>query len=175
MELLIGCGKARDRRYMVRWDGKELSPCEPEWIELKTLDANPSCNPDVVWDLHNIPLPFEDNTFDEIHAYEILEHTGAQGDHRFFFKQFEEFHRILKPNGCLYATTPSWQSRWAWGDPSHTRVINDGTLTFLSQEEYQNVGKTTMSDYRDIYHADFKMLSVGYSDETFCFIIQAVK
>lgn len=88
-ELLIGCGS--DLRKKLTADGTK------EWTCLVTLDYCERHNPDVVWDLNNIPLPFDDNTFDEIHAYEVLEHTGTQGDYKFFFKQFEEFWRLLKP------------------------------------------------------------------------------
>ena len=58
-------------------------PGRPGWTDLVTLDVNADHSPDVVHDLESVPLPFADETFDEIHAYEVLEHTGAQGDHVF--------------------------------------------------------------------------------------------
>src|SRR5207253_648488 len=107
--------------------------------------------------LENHPLPFENESFDEIHAYEVLEHLGGQGNWRFFFAEFTEYHRILAPHGSLYAAVPAWNSFWAWGDPSHKRIINEGTLSFLSQEEYaKQVGKTAMSDFRFCYRVDFR-------------------
>lgn len=116
------------------------------------------------------------NVFDEIHAYEVLEHIGAQGDYKLFFAQFTEFHRILKPNGLLFATVPMWCSPWAWGDPSHTRVITSGTLAFLSQKQYiDQVGKTPMSDFRPIYTADFDTLCAQETADTFLFVLRAIK
>ena len=127
-ELLIGCGSRHFKLI--------FPPDKQEWHTLTTLDINGSHNPDVVWDLTKLPLPFEDNTFDEIHAYEVLEHTGRQGDYIFFFAQFSDFWRILKPNGLLIATCPMYNSPWALGDPSHTRVIQKESLVFLDQTQY---------------------------------------
>ena len=128
------------------------------WSNLTTLDNNPACNPDVLWDMDELPYPFEDNTFDEIHAYDVLEHTGTQGDYVFFFKQFEEFWRILKPGGWFFATIPHWAGMWAFGDPGHKRVIAPGCFTYLSQTEYDKQEHfTKMTDYRSIYRGNFRI------------------
>lgn len=104
-------------------------------------------------------LPFLDNFFDEVHAYEVLEHVGAQGDARKFFEQFTEFWRVLRPGGILYGSVPDHRSLWAWSDPSHKRIITQGTLTFLVQPAYtEQVGKTAMSDFRSLYKADFDLV-----------------
>lgn len=167
-ELLIGCGSSRDKRVHIV--GKE------KWNNLVTLDKNPDHKPDVVWDLEVMPLPFEDDSFDEIHAYEVLEHCGRQGDYRFFFRQFEEFHRILKPNGKLVATVPTPTSPWAWGDPSHTRIFPKEWLIFLRQDSYEEqIGKTSLSDFRNIYKADFEVLMAEEQNDTLYFIIEAIK
>ena len=166
-ELLIGCGSMRDKRMTC--DGTT------EWAALTTLDYNPTHNPDHVWDLNIGTLPFNDNTFDEIHAYEVLEHTGAQGDYKFFFKQFADFWRVLKPNGHFLATCPSRHSPWAYGDPSHTRILQKEQLIFLNQDEYSQVGSTSMSDFRSIYTANFQIIMVDENDEYFRFILKAVK
>jgi len=168
MELLIGAGSTRDKRIFSH--GRE------RWEGLVTLDINVDHQPDVVWDLTRLPLPFEDNQFDEIHAYEVLEHTGTQGDYRFFFAQFSEFWRILKPDGRLFGTCPHWKSVWAWGDPSHTRVIQKEQFMFLSQQEYKNeVGKTPMSDFRYIYEADFEVEMAQETEVHLLFALRAVK
>lgn len=191
-ELLIGCGSRRikDRR-LPTWKeierGQSMTGARlgTEFENLVTLDINPAHAPDIVFNLcllgidsmpciHDQRCP--DNTYDEIHAYEVLEHIGRQGDAQTFFYQFTEFHRILKPGGLFYATCPAWFSQWAWGDPSHTRVITAGTLAFLSQKEYaKQVGKTPMSDFRDIYKADFDVVVADESTETLCFVLRAVK
>lgn len=166
-ELLIGCGSMRDKRMSC--DGTN------EFSNLTTLDYNKDHNPDHIWDLTTGTVPFNDNTFDEIHAYEVLEHTGAQGDYKFFFKQFADFWRVLKPNGHFLATCPSRHSAWAYGDPSHTRVLQKEQLIFLDQDEYAQVGKTSMSDFRPIYKAHFKTMYVKEDEEVFQFILKAIK
>jgi SAM-dependent methyltransferase len=167
-ELIIGCGSSMDKRLSMDGSRKFVNPVR--------LDYNADHKPDVVWDLNVMPYPFADNEFDEIHAYEVLEHCGTQGDYKFFFAQFSELHRILKPNGHLMATCPSRHSPWAWGDPSHTRILQPEQLVFLSQKEYEDqVGKTPMSDFRNIYQADFKPCAYEDNGETFWFILKAIK
>jgi hypothetical protein len=148
-------------------------PESKEWIGLVTLDIEASHDPDIVADM-NAPLPFEDHSFAEVHAYEVLEHLGRQGDVKSFFGVFGELWRILEPGGAVFASVPNWESLWALGDPGHCRVINHGTLAFLDQDEYQNqVGKTTMADYRAIWKRSFKTLSAEYRGDLFCFVLQA--
>ena len=171
MELLLGCGSQRDRRINI--PGRP-----PYWTSLVTLDFNADHKPDVVHDLEVLPYPFADDTFDEIHAYEVLEHLGQQGDWRSFFAQFSELWRILKSDGHLAATCQSWRSMWAWGDPSHRRVLCSGSLVFLSQAEYaKQVGVTAMSDFRFCYGADFEPERglVIETDDSFVFVLRAKK
>lgn len=144
---------------------------------MTTLDVNPDCEPDILWDLDKLPYaPLRDGYYDEIHAYEVLEHCGAQGDFRFFFAQFSEFWRILKNGGSLCATVPDVGSVWAWGDPGHRRVIQVESLIFLDQAEYaKQVGHTPMSDYRYWYKADFKVDFTFKEGRTFYFRLVARK
>lgn len=167
-QLLIGCGSNHERRL--------FGPDGQGFTDLTTLDYNADHKPDIVWDLMQMPYPFEDDAFDEIHAYEVLEHTGAQGDYKFFFAQFSELWRILKPGGQLFVTCPSRFSVWALGDPSHTRVLQRENLSFLSQDIYRKgVGNTSMSDFRSIYKADFNALFIDENENSFAFVIEAVK
>lgn len=137
------------------------------------LDINPDHNPDVVWDLTEHPLPFSDNEFDEIHVYEVLEHLAYQGDYEFFFKEFTEYARILKPGGFFFASVPCGE--WTWGDPSHRRVITSETLVFLNQDKYKQVGVTNMSDFRNIYKADFKKIYEHTTENKLLFILENKK
>lgn len=166
MELLLGCGSNRAKK--LHQQGR------PEWAGLVTLDIEPRHNPDVVHDIHD-SLPFDANFADEIHAYEVLEHCGRQGDYQFFFRQFSDFWRVLKPGGILFGTVPLPTSVWAWGDPSHTRVIPKESFVFLHQPSYAQVGITPMSDFRSLYRADFDILLLSEAGECLEFALQAVK
>lgn len=168
-ELLIGCGNSRVKKLFV--DGEST-----DWDQLVTLDHDPGCGADVVHDLEQLPWPFEDDAFDAVHAYEVLEHLGDQGDFGAFFAQFAEIWRILKPDGMLFATVPVWTSQWAWGDPSHRRVITPGTLVFLSQQQYrEQVGITPMTDFRWLWQGDFEVEAAEAEEETLKFLLRAVK
>lgn len=166
-ELLLGCGSRHVKDIFL--------PGKKEWSDLVTCDINPAHKPDVVWDLMDIPYPFMGNTFDEIHAYEVLEHTGQQGDYRFFFAQWMEFYRIIKPNGYFFASVPMWNTVWAYGDPSHSRVITKESLIFLDQENYTQIGNTSMTDFRYLYQGHFRLISFLEGEMKLTFTLQAIK
>lgn len=168
-ELLIGCGNSRVKQIANK--GQEA------FDDLVTLDSKSDCGADIIHDLDILPYPFKDGEFDEIHAYCVLEHCGKQGDWRFFFAQFSEFHRILRPNGLFFGICPTHTSEWAWGDPSHTRVIPRFSLGFLSQKMYEcDVGVSSRSDFRSIYKCDFSIAYVGdYDEHRHSFVLQALK
>lgn len=166
-ELLLGCGNSKTKRL---W----TPPDNTEWHDLTTLDMDANCLPDVVHDLNVTPYPFGDSTFDEIHAYEVIEHFGRQGDWKGFFDQFTELWRITKPDGLLFGTVPQYTSQWAWGDPGHTRIITLGSLTFLDQSAYgTQVGKTSMCDYRGYYNADWRLQWQQDQGESLAFCLRA--
>ncbi len=168
MELLIGCGSNRTKKLV--YAGRT------EWSSLVTLDMNEDHRPDFIHDLNARQLPFPADEFDEIHAYEVLEHVGKQGDWEFFFRQWSDFWRVLKPGGVLVGTSPHYTSPWAFGDPGHTRVITQESFVFLCQPSYAQVGISPMTDYRFCYEADFDLVHAVKNDALQLeFVLQAVK
>jgi len=166
--LLLGAGSSRDLRVTT-----PLAALPPK---ITTLDIEPSHKTDVVWDLNVTPWPFPDNWFQEVHAYEVLEHLGQQGDAKSFFDHLFEAWRILVPDGVLAGSVPRADSLWAWGDPSHRRVINEGTLTFLDQAQYAaQVGKTAMTDFRSIWYGDFTADALERTEHQLYFLLKAHK
>ena len=168
MQLLIGCGNSRRKKLTLddNW----------RWSELVTMDHDPNCGADITHDLEAMPWPVADDTFDEVHAYCVLEHLGRQGDFRAFFAHFAEIYRVLKPGGQLFAICPSRTDKWLWGDPSHTRVIQPESLVFLSQKQYaEQVGKTPMTDFRWLWKGDFEPVVVDDDGADFKFALQAHK
>ena len=183
VELLLGCGHQRKKLAC-------LLGSSPEWTDLVTLDNNYDCSPDIICDLNTSYWKafrtkrsqffddawfFKESMFNEVHAYEVLEHLGTQGDAESFFSTFYNIWHVLVDGGHLFATCPSRHSPWLWGDPGHTRVIHSESLIFLDQENYKQLGKTAMSDYRSQWKGDFKIINSTDDGTWHLFVLQAVK
>jgi SAM-dependent methyltransferase len=168
--LLIGCGASRSRKITLP------SPYPQGWDKLVTLDMTREVKPDVVCNLEQVELPFKDNSFDEIHAYEVLEHIGRQGDWKFFLQEFDEFSRVLRNKGLMFITTPRFDSPWLWGDPGHTRFIGPDSFVFLNRAEYQKQqGKTAMTDYRPYFKSDWRLAYNLPNPQSNIFVLMSVK
>lgn len=172
--LLLGSGSEHGKRVtMAESPEKDFST-----VDLVTCDVDPDLTPkpDVVHDLDLLPYPFADGEFDEIHAYEVLEHCGTQGDAKFFFGQFYEFWRILKPGGHMFISVPMWDSFLAWGVPDHKRVLPSCIFGFLSPRYYDNVGKPGYADYRKLLGpTHFDALGADEQGETLYVVLRAIK
>lgn len=187
-ELLLGCGHARDKRIRCPSNMAE------GWRGLVTLDHNIGTKPDIWTDLDKYDAQgrliisgdgpcvegrrIETSSFDEVHAYEVLEHLGSLGDYLALFTLFSELWRILKPGGYLAGTVPSRYSSWLWGDPGHRRAILPETLMFLAQPSYfqcDGPRPSPISDYRGVYKADFDRIRSEDDRVSHRFLLQAVK
>lgn len=144
---MLGAGHGKPQRRLTA-----PTSAREEITKWLTLDNNPKSKPDYLFDLEELEkghhLPVSDGSLDEIHAYEILEHFGRQGDFRGFFATFRAFWQALNLNGLVLGTCPSAQSKWVWGDPGHTRVLSENTFSFLRKSHYEQLGQTSSSDYR---------------------------
>lgn len=198
-ELLLGCGFRRTRIIDPYAWTSTPPPSEPRWQHVTAVDGNPRCNPDVVMDVGGLyvwavevpsthqelfqPHPlvseacrFQPNLFHEVHAYEVLEHLGQQGDYKSFFRHFDEYWRVLVPEGYLCATVPSRYSSWMWGDPGHRRAILPETLAFLNRPHYdQHVGTSPSSDYRGDFESDWETVVSEDNGSVHAFVLKAVK
>jgi len=154
--LILGAGNNRDQRLIVGDPPPEGPTFGDNFSEVTTIDIDPACKPSIVWDLEVPGWPVPEDYFDEVHAYEVLEHLGRMGDYEAFFHTWKEIWLTLKPGGLVCATTPWWQSVWAWQDPGHRRVYSKELLVYLDQNEYvRQVGKTAMTDYRRVFPPPF--------------------
>lgn len=148
--LLLGAGHSRHKRVWLE--------SAPDWTgELVTLDMGDNCGADIVWDLDKRPLPFEDNQFDELAAYDVLEHLGRQGDWRGWFNEMAEYWRILKPGGLFGILVPVGTDHFA--DPGHTRFFGMNHFSFLNQDFYKKCldENIPVTDYRWYWKKNFNI------------------
>lgn len=187
-ELLLGCGRDHEK---ILW----LPGEDSRWRNLTTLDYNPDVGADIVCDLDVTPwtgvwaprpgkitetfaVKLPDDYWDEVHAYEVLEHMGKQGDVESFFATFAEIWRILKPGGYLFATTPSRYSVWLWADPGHRRAILSESLVWLDRGAWLKNSKrpgNPMSDYRRFFAGDFEIQESSDNHMRHVFWARAIK
>jgi SAM-dependent methyltransferase len=82
--------------------GKGMSALTGESaIRLINVDPSPDSAASVFCDGHD--LPFRDGSIDAVVAQAVLEHVADP------WRCVEEIHRVLKPNGIVYAETPFMQ------------------------------------------------------------------
>jgi SAM-dependent methyltransferase/uncharacterized protein YbaR (Trm112 family) len=90
--LLVGGG--------IRGKGMSELTGEPA-IRLINVDPSPNSTASLFCDAHD--LPFQDGSVDAVVAQAVLEHVADP------WRCVEEIHRVLKPNGIVYAETPFMQ------------------------------------------------------------------
>ena len=108
-ELLLGAGRNLTKKITVGGAA--------EWSNLTTLDFNRDHCPDIVADLDATALSTGPRTTATTRSTptRCMEHLGRQGDWRFFFAQWGEFWRMLKPGGLFCGTSPATISPSGYG------------------------------------------------------------
>jgi SAM-dependent methyltransferase len=88
------------------------------------------------------PIPYPDNCFDSVSAYDFLEHvprvlsTPDGRSTRFpFLDLMGEIHRVLKPGGRLYAVTPGFPRLESMVDPTHVNFITERTHRYFCEPD----------------------------------------
>jgi SAM-dependent methyltransferase len=108
-------------------------------------------------DLAVEPIPFGDNSFEYITAYDFVEHIPRllyiNGERLHpFINLMNEIHRVLKPGGIFRAHTPAIPYPQAFQDPTHVNFITEETVQYFA------------GYYKDVnryygYTGDFSMMS----------------
>jgi len=87
------------------------------------------------------PLPFPDNYFNSVSAFDFLEHVPRQfmDQHGKLINPFvdlmSEVHRVLQPGGRLIAITPAYPRPEAFQDPTHVNIITVKTHEYFTGEQ----------------------------------------
>lgn len=86
-----------------------------------------------------IDLPFKDETYDLICAFDVLEHIAAESS------ALKEWYRVLKPGGSMIITVPAYQWLWSNHDVSleHKRRYTKKRLHAATTKTGFTVGKSS--------------------------------
>jgi SAM-dependent methyltransferase len=130
------------------------------------IDISPDTQADIVYDLSVFPYPFEDNQFDEILCYDIIEHLPDT------VRVMEEIHRVAKPNAIVKIRVPHYACWWAYSDPTHKKVFSPFSFDhFLENklfEHYTRVCFRLVSRKID-FHRVFKWTGLEFLANKFPF------
>jgi SAM-dependent methyltransferase len=95
-------------------------------------------------------LPFPDATFDRIICSEVLEHIPDDE------AALRELRRVLKPDGMLAATVPTWMPEkvcWALSDEYHAPFVPGGHVRIFTQPELRRKMRGAGLEPGDSHHA----------------------
>jgi SAM-dependent methyltransferase len=120
----LGCGLGRHSIFFAQ-NGYEVNSVDlseygvnhlKNWADKEQLKIEAR-----VCDMLN--LPFENDTFDCIIAYNVIYHTDTQG----FIKSLQEIKRVLKRNGELFITLIS-KNTWSYQRADKYKRIDSNTI-----------------------------------------------
>lgn len=83
---------------------------------------------DVIHDLNVLPLPFENDSCDEVILSHILEHLPD------YPALIEDLYRVCKKGAIIKITVPHLASRNAWNDPTHIRFFIERTFHYFVED-----------------------------------------
>lgn len=90
------------------------------------LDVTPDTNPDVVHDLNCVPWPFPDDHFQEVLAYDVIEHLDDT------ISVLEEIHRVSRQGAIVRITVPHFSCANAFTDPTHRHYFGRFSFDYVT-------------------------------------------
>ena len=89
---------------------------------------------DVVWDLNDLPWPWEGESFNKIVALSVLEHLRQN-----LLTSINEIWRLLVPGGAAIIKLPFWKAGVSWEDPTHLHMVGPGVMDQLDPRTIRGV------------------------------------
>lgn len=88
------------------------------------------------------PIPFPDNQFGSVSAFDFLEHVprllpgpDGKGTVLPFVRLMSEIWRVLAPGGRFFALTPAYPGAPAFQDPTHVNFITEATHSYFCEPD----------------------------------------
>ena len=108
---------------------------------------------DIVMNLGVEPLPFENDTVDEVYASHFIEHLTVVER----IQLFNELYRVMKVGAKITMIVPHWGSSRAYGDPTHKwPPIGEMWFYYLGQKwRDEQAPHTDKKNWKDGYACDF--------------------
>jgi SAM-dependent methyltransferase len=111
-----------------------------EWINHDLIKHREEI--ELVFDLEKIPYPLEDNQFEEVKIFDVLEHLDNP------LEVMNELHRIIKKGGLLSLRVAGWKSEHCWADITHKKVYDI--------DAFDSLDPTTQRGQEYNYYSDKK-------------------
>ena len=88
-------------------------------------------------------IPFDDDSFDYLTAYDLMEHiprySDFEGGSNPFIQFMNECYRVLKKDGVFLSTTPIYPYLGAFQDPTHNNILTVDTFRLYFSEDKFNI------------------------------------
>lgn len=130
--------------------GKDI---KPGWVNLDIF-ALPGV--DVVHNIEQLPLPFQDGEFDEILCTDVLEHVE-------YVPILRDLHRIMAVGAKLRIRVPHFTSKFNFIDPTHRKMFSIGTFDFFVKNSFDNNNRGYYFDFNFSVCSEAKIRMEGGS------------
>jgi len=100
------------------------------------IDIAGGTQADIVHDLNKLPWPLEDNSFDIVRLWSVLEHLDD------VVAILQEVQRVARPGGLVIVGVPHFSSANAYTDPTHRHYFSGRFADYMVEgtESFRHFG-----------------------------------
>lgn len=124
------------------------------------LDIRTDSLADVIGDMTGPYLPFRDNTFHEVHCYEVLEHIPN------LIAILEEIKRVTVPEGILLITSPYFTNANSFTDPTHCHHFTGKTFFLITHPQsgisWKSQGSFLLVEQKIVFYRSLRNMGIEY-------------